>query len=53
MMKDVSETSASKEAVIAIILQIFWNKMMMQAHNQQKKKHLNRLTNGKNIAKLI
>ena len=51
MMKDVSETSASQEAVNGNTAQIFWNRMMMQAHNQQKSEAFKSLNQWKKYRK--
>tara|TARA_Y100001936_G_C16084183_1_gene680278 strand:- start:2468 stop:3970 length:1503 start_codon:yes stop_codon:yes gene_type:complete len=52
MMKDVSETSASQEAVNGNTAQIFWNRMMMQAHNQQKSEAFKSLNQWKKYRKI-
>tara|TARA_B100000676_G_scaffold63237_1_gene62671 strand:- start:2612 stop:4114 length:1503 start_codon:yes stop_codon:yes gene_type:complete len=52
MMKDVSETSASQEAVNRNTAQIFWNRMMMQAHNQQKSEAFKSLNQWKKYRKI-
>jgi len=52
MMKDVSETSASQEAVNGNTAQIFWNRMMMQAHNQQKSEAFRSLNQWKKYRKI-
>ena len=52
MMKDVSETSASQERVNGNTAQIFWNRMMMQAHNQQKSEAFKSLNQWKKYRKI-
>ncbi len=52
MMKDVGETSESQEAVNGNTAQIFWNKMMMQAHNQQKSEAFKSLNQWKKYRKI-
>ena len=52
MMKDVSETSASQEAINSNTAQIFWNRMMMQAHNQQKSEAFKSLNQWKKYRKI-
>jgi len=52
MMKDVSETSASQEAVNGNTAEIFWNRMMMQAHNQQKSEAFKSLNQWKKYRKI-
>tara|TARA_Y100000590_G_scaffold421891_1_gene526043 strand:- start:2146 stop:3648 length:1503 start_codon:yes stop_codon:yes gene_type:complete len=52
MMEDVSETSASQEAVNGNTAQIYWNMMMMQAHNQQKSDALKSLNQWKKYRKI-
>ena len=51
-MKDVSETSTSQEAVNGNTAQIFWNRMMMQAHNQQKSEAFKSLNQWKKYRKI-
>ncbi len=51
MLKNVGESSASKEAVINNTANIYWNKIMIQAHNQQKKEAFESLDQWKKYRK--
>ena len=51
MIKDVGETSTSKQAVNQNTAQIYWNKMMMQGHNQQKSEAFKSLAKFKEYRK--
>ena len=52
MLENVDESSTSKERVIGSTADIYWNKLMIQSHNQQKKEALNSFKNWKKYRKI-
>ena len=52
MLKNVDESSASKEGVINNTANVFWNKIMVHAHNQQKEEAFESLKQWKKYRKI-
>ena len=52
MLKTVDESSASKEGVIDNTAEIYWNKIMIHSHNQQKKEAFKSLAQWKKYRKI-